>query len=326
MRIANQTIIRNYTGTLNSNLNRLNQYNQRISSQRRFQSMYEDTSSGVRALQIRRTMSSIESQIDTAKTVKSTFTSAESQMLNIVDLGEAVAEKYTVALNATSTPDARKAIRNEISRYQEEILANANGQFSGSYMFGGTNSTERPFTVEDGKLHYNGVKVSDIDPNDEAYAYLFDDAVYVDIGLGFSSDANGELNTSTAFKRSLVGIDFIGCGEDNIYDLCSDIIAALDDPEFHDGPPFSDMLDKMHTAYNNISLEVTKLGADSNYLDYNIQRLEDDMINLQERQNTVESVDPAEAIMQFKMQDYVYNAALQMGQRLLQPSLFSFLS
>jgi flagellar hook-associated protein 3 FlgL len=55
------------------------------------------------------------------------------------------------------------------------------------------------------------------------------------------------------------------------------------------------------------------------------ERLEDQDFNLQERQVDVEGIDPAEAIINFETQKFAYNAALQMGARIIQPSIFDFM-
>jgi len=45
------------------------------------------------------------------------------------------------------------------------------------------------------------------------------------------------------------------------------------------------------------------------------------LLHLLERQQQLEIRPPEEAIIDFKMQEFIYNATLQMGQRLLQPTL-----
>jgi flagellar hook-associated protein 3 FlgL len=47
--------------------------------------------------------------------------------------------------------------------------------------------------------------------------------------------------------------------------------------------------------------------------------------NIVERIDNIEYVDSAEAIMDYKMQQYVYRAALQMGVQILQPTLLDFI-
>lgn len=360
MRIGNQTIVRNYTNSLNTNLARLNAYSERITTQRRFASMYENSALGVKTMQLRRSAEFNASYTATAKTVKSTLTSSETEMQKISDLGKAIAEKYDNALNSTNSEQELGIIANEIRQLRDQILTCANGQFAGDYLFGGTNTKETPFTTgirydqygkEINVLYYNGIDVSQmLDSKGEIraeYRYLLDDAAFVDLGLGMKNNADGSLNQTTAFKSTMVGLEFMGMGDKNIYLLCTEMIDALEGKayrynddgsvmldadgnavyaEFSNIDRFSDLLNEMHAAYNNVSLRQTELGADYQYLEYTVERLADELLNIADRQNDVEWIDPSEAIMQFKMQEYVYNAALQMGQRVLQPTLFNFIS
>lgn len=331
MRIGYSTIVRNYTRNLNGNLSNLTLSADRVSNRRKFSSMAEDTSSGVRALQLRRALENTESYLNTSKTMLSQYQAAESQMMKVVELGQDIAVRYTNVLNGTNGPDEHEIFAKEIEALQKQILNCANGQFADRFQFGGTNTTSRPFTVDgNGNLCYNGVSVADMaDANGNVkaeYQYLFEDAAYVDIGLGLRSGDNGEMVETSAFKSTLNGLEFLGIGENNIYQVCNQMIAALRSGSFTNNEQTAALLDKMTDAYKNVTLRISEMGSDYDYLEYSVDRLEDDRLNLIERQDELEFIDSAEAIMLFKMQEYIYNAALQMGQRVLQPNLFNFIN
>jgi flagellar hook-associated protein 3 FlgL len=85
------------------------------------------------------------------------------------------------------------------------------------------------------------------------------------------------------------------------------------------------LIDKLISNYTNAALMLTEFGADMNYLTITRERLKDEWINLAERQQQLEKIEPAEAFTQEKMMEFMFNAALQMGSKVLQPSLFHFL-
>lgn len=334
MRLGNQTIVRNYTSNLNRNLSQLNKYSEMIQTGRRFSSMAESPSSGVRAMQIRRSMAKNESYMDTAKTANSKLVAAHDQLVKMADLANQVADKFGEAINGTSSTDALKALKGEMERLQEQMLSNANAQFNGNYMFGGTNTSKQPYTLENGELFYNGAKVSDMVDGSgnlkDEYKHLMEDAAYVDLGMGMAKDSNNQIIPSTAFKTTTVGLAYMGLGDKNIFHQTSHMIDLLNQELANPGSvnlgEQNDLLTDLRSAAADVNLGAAEISSKVGYLDYTVNRLTDDIINLSERQNTVETVDPAEAIMQQKMQEYVYNAALAMGQRLLQPTLFSFIS
>lgn len=327
MRITNTTMARNYTSNLNRNLNRLNSANTQVAaSGRKIFSMSDDTATGTRAMNIRRSMALINGYMDNAKNAQNKFESAEKSLGTISDMSQQVSERLNYAMNGTNSESERNIIANELEKLQSEILSTANGQYSDRYMFGGTNTMSAPFTIDaNGYLMYNNVKVADIS-DDPKYDYLKQDAAYVDIGLGMSMIGTSQnVNPNSAFKNTINGLDFMGTGDTNLYDTITDIIKTLRDPAF-DIDKAGALLNQVKEAGNNVNLERTRLGSDSQYLDFTVSRLEDETFNLTQRQDTLEFRDPAEAIMDFSMQQYVYTAALQMGSRLLQPNIFNFIN
>ncbi len=72
-------------------------------------------------------------------------------------------------------------------------------------------------------------------------------------------------------------------------------------------------------------LMLRRLGSESSYLEYTQTRLDSEELSLSTRQDSLEFRDPAEAIMDYTMAEYIYNASLNMGSRLLQNSLFDYM-
>lgn len=325
MRITNPMVTRNYTKGLHSNRGMLDQYATQIYSGRKFNKMSEDTAAGVRAMQVRRNISRIDGYIDNVKSSQSYLKAAETTMIQVSSLSHSFSEKFIQGMNGTEGDDERDIIAAELEKLQEELLSLANGRFSDRYMFGGTNTVTQPFTTDDtGALYYNGVDVTQLQPGDP----LLKDAAYVDLGLGVNFNNNQDstqVDPNTAYKYTLVGADMLGIGSDNLYLVMGEMVDCLKSSSF-DIKEAGNLLTRFQESSANVNIAVTKLGSDDQYLTFTLDRLETEKINLQERQSQLEAADPAEAIMNFKVQEYIYNAALQMGSRILQPNLFSFIN
>lgn len=327
MRITNPTMARNYNSNLNRNLKRLNDATmQNAASGRKIFSMSDDTATGTRAMNVRRALSQINGYMDNAKNAQNKFDSAEKSLGLISDMSQQIYARLNYAMNGTNSETERNIIAGEFEKLQSEILSTANGQYADRHMFGGTNTMSAPFSVDsDGYLLYNNVKVSEI-TDEIKYDYLKNDKSFVDIGLGMTMiGSSQEVNPNSAFKNTINGLDFMGTGETNLYDTITDIIKTLKDPYF-DVEKAGDLLNQIKEAGVNVNLERTRLGSDAQYLEFTVSRLEDETYNLTQRQDALEFRDPAEAIMDLSMQQYVYTAALQMGSRLLQPNIFQYIS
>ena len=372
MRITNSTMSRNYSTNLNKNLERLNDANYEVAtSGRKIFKMSDDTATGIRAMKVRRAIDQLKSYQDNAKNTKVKIDSAEKVVGTIAELATQVYERFNFALNDTNGETDRAIIAQEFRKLQEEIVTSGNSQFADRYLFGGTNTMSPPFSVcqepevgdptfpagrgvegdadylppykaqgpNHGKLMYNNVLMSDIPGTTGEYQYMIDDAAYADVGLGLSMEGQTQnVNTNTAVKTTINGVDIMGTGEDNLYDAVTKIISWLEGGEGPADPndppnnyrPYSNeyggqLLDLIKEKANQINTERTRLGSESQYLEFTVSRLDTEYDNLVVKQDGLEFNDPAESIMKFTMQQYVYNASLQMGSRLLQNSLFDYM-
>lgn len=160
---------------------------------------------------------------------------------------------------------------------------------------------------------------------------LANEPMYVDLGLGLSFESNNtSVNSQSAFDMSMTGISFLGYGTnnsgipENLYSLMGTIADKLDSSSFSvdDVQPYIDQFNK---SGQNLLGKITESGTKSNFLDYAKTRLETQSDNLAEQTDNVEYVSPADAIMDWKMQDYAYRAALQIGTNILQPTILDFM-
>lgn len=160
-------------------------------------------------------------------------------------------------------------------------------------------------------------------------AALANEKMYIDIGLGLSYDESG-INEQSVFDSSLTGINFIGYGIDangnpkNMFVLLGQIASKLEEPTF-DLNSVQPLIDAFNNQQQVLLTQITSFGSKTNFLEYAQTRLEDTSLNLNEKIEDVEYVETAEAILDFKMQEYAYMAALQMGTKIIQPTFLDFM-
>ncbi|MEW9123762.1 MAG: flagellar hook-associated protein FlgL [Thermotaleaceae bacterium] len=87
----------------------------------------------------------------------------------------------------------------------------------------------------------------------------------------------------------------------------------------------SGMLADLDKNMDNILAKLSEIGAKTNRLELDQNRLDDNILNYKTLRSKVEDVDMAEAIMNFSMEENVYRAALSTGARIIQPTLIDFL-
>ncbi|MEL7649221.1 MAG: flagellar hook-associated protein FlgL [Sedimentibacter sp.] len=346
MRITTSMMTGKYIRNLNKQANDMNYLNEQVSTGRKFFKGSEDPVSAIKAYKLRREYRSTEMYDTNISDVDSFLTSAETNLTEISDNLGRVYTSYLQGINGTMGSDDREIIAKEIENLQQSVLASLNGKFSDRYVFGGTSKDEIPFTVDSsGNLLYKGVNVNtckDSAGNDVDMEKLMNEVINIDIGLGMTFDSTGNLNKDTVFNISMAGISFMGYGNatdadgnteldadgnpvpNNLYTLLEKMKEQLrsSDYSLEKITPFINEFDRQK---KQVLVGITDIGAKTNYLDFIKLRNEDIQYNLNEKLVDVEQVDSAEAIVDFSMQEYAYNAALSMGNKILQNSFIDFM-
>lgn len=166
---------------------------------------------------------------------------------------------------------------------------------------------------------------------------LANEKYFVDIGLGFQEDKNGNLIESSGYNASLVGLNFIGYGKDadgdpkNIYSIVQklkDIAGRVKDGQNWteaDYDEFDGLVKKLERASSEFKTAYTNMDASTTKLKNNVALLEDNFYNLREQYSELEDVDMADSITSFVWAQYCYNAALKVGNSILSESLMDYL-
>lgn len=339
MRITTNMMSNKYIKNLNKSANDMNYLNEKVSTGRKFFKGSEDPVSAIKAYKLRREYRSTEMYDTNISDVDSFLTTAETNLTEISDNLETVYTSYLKGINGTMSSEDREIVAKQLDNLQQSVLASLNGKFSDRYVFGGTSKNELPFTVDtNGELFYKGVNVNS---DDSALDQLSNEVINIDLGLGITFDG-GDLNQDTVFNISMAGISFMGYGNavdengndkfdsegnpvpNNLYTLIGKMKDVLrsDDYSLEKISPF---IDKFEEQKNQVLVSITDIGSKTNYLDFLKLRNEDNQFNLNEKLVEVEEVDKAEAIVDFSMQEYSYNAALSMGNKILQNSFIDFM-
>jgi flagellar hook-associated protein 3 FlgL len=320
----------------------LDSLNTQVASGRKFAKTSEDVSSAVRAYQIRQSLSKVDSYQNNISHANSYLTDSESALGQIEDSLSEAKDKILQGMNGTLSTSDRTIIAKELRTMQEQMLQTMNSQSSGISIFGGSNTDTNPFTVDSAtqKLMYNGQILDNLNSpaSDTTINALKNDKLYVDIGLGLSLDGAGNVDKNTVFEYSIPGIQFTGNGttsmtlngatenvSNNFYDLLGRIATEFESSSYS-GDTMNSLYGQFQTVTEKPYQTTTEIGAKTNYLDFMTKRYDTQDTNLQERQTEVEGIDAAYTYISYQTQKVAYNAALQMGQGIVQKSVFDYMA
>jgi flagellar hook-associated protein 3 FlgL len=321
MRLTNSMITRDYLKSLNSSLKDMNDMNNRITAKRSFMSFSEDPVTAMKSMKVRQGLTRIDVYTRNLSSAQDILTQYESTISNINSLVTEALAQVSQGITGTGGESVRKTVANALRGFQDSILAAANTKYAGDYIFGGDNVGTAPFSVsEDGKLLYKGqdVDTAAFEPEDR----------YIDIGIGISKDSDGKIIPQSALNISVSGAMLLGSGVDsngitnNLYNLLGIIADKLENNDLDDINLYHTKLD---AKSDEIRMQYVNVGEKANYISFFTDRLGSEKFNLQTRQSELESIKIEEAIISFSEMELAYNACLQMGTKILQPSLLDFL-
>ena len=162
--------------------------------------------------------------------------------------------------------------------------------------------------------------------NREMLEQWSDEHPYVDIGIGFEVDGQGNVIPSTAFDSAISGIGIMGYGVDADGDpknLASIMLRLADIFEGYDHETQTwnvgsrseaeELLKKLDASREAMGEKWTTLDTEANFLDKNGTQLENTYDALNVERSNLEDIDPADAILELVWAQTCYNAALQVG-------------
>lgn len=360
MRIATNTILRNYSANLSKSAANLEASRTKVATRRNFNKVSESPSGATKAFQLRRDFIRNEDHLENIKMAQGKFTSIETGISQVSKMAEQINADILTGINGTTSKEQREAIAQGFDKMKESMLLSMNAKDGDKFVFGGSNTTQTPLKMgADNELFYF-VKMDETDPTKAIYVNLstgLDDSnppteildkdgnsipgetllknlanekLYMDTGFGLQLDDDGKVIEGTAFNTSYPAIDLISFGQTadgqpkNIISIVGKLAEEFGKDSM-DTEKVEKMVQSFTEARNKIIDKMTSVGTMSNFLEITEERLIDNRINLNTKIVDIENVDMEQAITEFEFAKYAYSAALKVGTSILQPSFIDFM-
>lgn len=222
---------------------------------------------------------------------------SESSMSAVQDIMKRAKELVVQAGNGTLDQTGLNNIAAEIKQLVEAARQSMNGTYAGRYLFSGTATLTAPFPAP--ALTYAG------DANTMQRV----------IGQGEQVDLNLRGWEAFSVPPTAAGQNVLQLLDKVATDLQAGNRAALGGPD----------LQGVDAMLDQLSASRAQVGARVNRLETQQTRLKDLELNVEDLLSKTEDADMAKAMVDFSMQQSIYQSALQSGARVLQPSLLDFL-
>ena len=171
---------------------------------------------------------------------------------------------------------------------------------------------------------------------------MVNEKTYVDLGLGMKEDQDGNAIGASMYNSALNALNFLDYGVDadgdpkNIVSLMKEIgeLLKATDPDTGDyaneaGKTEADLnrlCGKLRDSIDRMNIEYVELDTQGTFLNTNDKRLTDLADELEAQRSSLEDINPVEAITCMMYAQYCYNAALQIGNSVLNKTLIDYMN
>lgn len=294
MRITNSTMTTNYLRNLNRNLNQLEKYHDQLSSGKLVSKPSDDPMLVAKIMDLDNTIMQNKQYNTNIKDSLGWVETQDSALSSVSDTLNRVRELIVYSANGSLTDTDRQAIKDEMVMKVGELADALNTNFDGRYIFGGQETTKKPFSIDGGILKYNG--------NDK--------------------NISREISPGVEIQLITDGSTITG-DNDKLGELMGEIMIALDGGDT--GALSGDLLVRMDEQIDMVIRSRSQVGAINNRLEASQSRNDTENLNLTKLLSEREDIDIAEKYMEYSVMQSVYQASLQVGAQILQPSLLDYL-
>jgi flagellar hook-associated protein 3 FlgL len=303
MRLSNQMLARNTLSQLQDVSNDLYRTQRKMSSGKQITKPSDDPFGTTRAVSGRRDLEEIQQLGRNVDDALSWQGVTEVALSRITDVVQRSRELLVQGGNDSNSPQQREALAKEVDQLIETAKTEANGAYGGRYIFAGTATGTKPYTVG----------------GSDAYAGDGGNVVRT-IGPGVSIPVN------------VRGADFLG-GDPAVAQPDGLLLTTLRDIATHlrGGTPADAAalrgtdLQALDRNLDNLSSIRAAVGATTNRLETAQLRLRELEETSTESLSKIEDADMAKTLTDFSLQQAVYQSALKTGANIVQNSLLDFL-
>lgn len=294
MRVTHKTLNQNLLRNLNEGLKRLDKLNYQLATGKTVNVPSDDPVKTGTVLRLRSAVRETEQYLRNADHAISWLEATDTVLQDLNSIIHRVKELAVKGVNGTLDESARQAIADEVREIYDNVLHLANATHAGRYLFAGQSTKDEPF--QQGSAAPGELPIVTYQGDERKLDY--------EIGVGARVAVN--VNGKELFEPLFGAIQ-------QLYG------------ELHGQQDGSSSLQKLEDALDTVLSQVSQVGAKQNRVALARERLQDLRLNVTELLGESQNIDYAETIMHLKAEEFIYQTALAVGARIIQPSLVDFL-
>ena len=309
MRITNSSMIRSHMYDVQQGLQRMDNLNRQIDSQKQINRVSDDPHKAIKIMNLNNEIKYAEKHNQNVEEVVGWMNNTDANLEEFGTLLGDIKNSILKVGNGTYSDEEMKAIQAEMNEKIKALGETLNTTHGGRYMFGGTSVDEPPVQIEE----KDGVVTLKLNPNINA------EDLKAEISDGINLDYN--VSASEIFNKD--GKNYLDSIND-LSKLMNDIANGVDVDE-NKQKLLGDVKQDVDNFFNHTVDTRTKFGVKVNTAEKIKDLNDENILNMKGVLSLEQDVNYVDKFIELKSAEMVYNASIQVGAKLIQPSILDYL-
>lgn len=317
MRITNTAMVRSHLYDTQQNLSRMNKINEQINSGKVVNRVSDDPHKAIRIMNMNNEIKYTEKYNYNIDETVGWMNNTDASLENFGNLLKDIKDNIIKVGNGTYSQEEMKALNAEMNEKIKEIADVLNTTHGGKYMFGGSNVEEAPIKLIENP---DGTVKLEINKNSNT------DDLKADISDGTSIDYNvsvGEIFKVKGENGNTVNLlDEVN----KLSELMNDIANGDEQTSAKARKELlGDVKSNIDKLYNHALDERTSLGVRVSTAEKIKELNNENILNMKSVLSLDQDVDHVEKFIELKSAELVYQASIQVGTKLIQPTILDYM-
>ncbi|MGX4600760.1 flagellin N-terminal helical domain-containing protein [Faecalimicrobium sp. JNUCC 81] len=312
MRITNSSMLFSHMYDVQENLQRMDKLSKQLDTGKQVNRVSDDPHKAVKIMNLNNEIKYTEKYNYNIDEIVGWMDNTDSSLEEVGRALNDIKESILKVGNGAYTEEEFKAINADVNVKIRELGETLNSSYAGRHMFGGSTVDEAPVNIIE-----NADGTVTLELNSKANS----DDLKADISDGINIDYN--VSAKEIFDTGKGGKDYLSAIND-VSKLLNDISNGKD-VEVNKEKLTGDVKVKIDSFFNHTLDNRTKLGVRVNTAE-NIKKLNNEnILNMKGVLSLDQDVNHIEKFTELKSAELVYNASIQAGLKLIQPSILDYL-
>lgn len=323
MRITNASMVRSHLYDTQKNLTNMSKINQQISTGKVINTVSDDPHKAIKIMNMNSEIKYNEKYNYNIDETVGWMNNTDSSLEAVGNLLGEIKETILKVGNGTYSQNEMKSLNADMNEKIKQLADTLNSTHGGKYLFGGSSVDDAPITVienPDGsvKLEFSKDKNGQIIPNTNDLKADISSGVNIDYNVSVGeifniTDENGnKVNLLDEINNLSTLMNDIANGDEQTAQVAKETL-------------MNDTKGKIDTLFDHVVNERTTLGVRVNTAEKIKEFNDENIVNLKAILSQDQDTDVVEKFIELKSAEMIYQASMQVGAKLIQPTILDYI-